>query len=71
MRLPKVHLVYEAVDQLTRRGIVQSTCVGVGDYSLIVTTQPLVIETVNAHTDMLASVLICEIGATAETEASQ
>src|SRR5207249_10157615 len=41
-------LVYEAVDQLTRRGIGQSTCVGVGGDPIIGTTQRQVLEMFNA-----------------------
>ena len=40
-------LVYEAVDQLTRLGIGQSTCVGVGGDPIIGTTQRQVLEMFN------------------------
>jgi succinyl-CoA synthetase alpha subunit len=63
-------LVYEAVDQLTRRGIGQSTCVGVGGDPIIGTTQRQVIEMFNNDPDTHAIVMIGEIGGTAEQEAA-
>jgi succinyl-CoA synthetase alpha subunit len=63
-------LVYEAVDQLTRRGIGQSTCVGVGGDPIIGTTQREVLEMFNADADTTAVVMIGEIGGTAEQEAA-
>ena len=63
-------LVYEAVDQLTKRGIGQSTCVGVGGDPIIGTTQREVLEMFNADPDTAAVVLIGEIGGTAEQEAA-
>lgn len=63
-------LVYEAVDQLTRRGIGQSTCVGVGGDPIIGTTQREVLEMFNNDPDTAAVVLIGEIGGTAEQEAA-
>ncbi len=63
-------LVYEAVDQLTRRGIGQSTCVGVGGDPIIGTTQREVLEMFNADPETKAVVLIGEIGGTAEQEAA-
>jgi len=63
-------LVYEAVDQLTRQGIGQSTCVGVGGDPIIGTTQRDVIEMFNADPRTKAIVLIGEIGGTAEQEAA-
>ncbi len=63
-------LVYEAVDQLTRHGIGQSTCVGVGGDPIIGTTQREVLEMFNNDPDTAAVVLIGEIGGTAEQEAA-
>ncbi|HXH21525.1 MAG TPA: succinate--CoA ligase subunit alpha [Dehalococcoidia bacterium] len=64
-------LVYEAVDQLTRRGIGQSTSVGVGGDPIIGTSQREVLEMFNNDPDTAAVVLIGEIGGTAEQEAAE
>lgn len=64
-------LVYEGVDQITRRGIGQSTCVGVGGDPIIGTTQRQVIEMFNDDPDTNAIVMIGEIGGTAEQEAAE
>ena len=64
-------LVYEAVDQLTKLGIGQSTCVGVGGDPVIGTTQREVIEMFNADAATDAIVMIGEIGGTAEQEAAE
>jgi len=63
-------LVYEAVDQLTRLGIGQSTCVGVGGDPIIGTNQRQVIEMFNNDPETDAIVMIGEIGGTAEQEAA-
>jgi succinyl-CoA synthetase alpha subunit len=64
-------LVYEAVDQLTRLGIGQSTCVGVGGDPIIGTTQREVLEMFNNDPDTDAIVMIGEIGGTAEQDAAE
>jgi succinyl-CoA synthetase alpha subunit len=64
-------LVYEAVDQLTRLGIGQSTCVGVGGDPIIGTSQRQVVEMFNADQETDAIVMIGEIGGTAEQEAAE
>jgi succinyl-CoA synthetase alpha subunit len=64
-------LVYEGVDQITRCGIGQSTCVGVGGDPIIGTTQREVIEMFNNDPDTNAIVMIGEIGGTAEQEAAE
>jgi succinyl-CoA synthetase alpha subunit len=63
--------VYEAVDQLTRRGIGQSTCIGVGGDPIIGTTQREAVELLNGDPDTAAIVLIGEIGGNAEQEAAE
>jgi succinyl-CoA synthetase alpha subunit len=63
-------LVYEAVDQLTRRGIGQSTCIGVGGDPIIGTNQRQALELLNNDPDTAAVVLIGEIGGSAEQEAA-
>jgi succinyl-CoA synthetase alpha subunit len=64
-------LVYEAVDQLTRRGIGQSTCIGVGGDPIIGTNQKQALELLNEDDDTAAVVLIGEIGGNAEQEAAE
>ncbi len=59
-------LVYEAVDQLTRLGIGQSSCVGVGGDPIIGTSQAEALEMFNRDRATDAVVLIGEIGGTAE-----
>ena len=59
-------LVYEAVDQLTRLGIGQSSCVGVGGDPIIGTSQAEALEMFNNDKSTEAVVLIGEIGGTAE-----
>jgi succinyl-CoA synthetase alpha subunit len=63
-------LVYEAVDQLTRRGIGQSSCIGVGGDPIIGTTQRQALELFNDDPDTAAVVLIGEIGGSAEQDAA-
>ncbi|MHB8375546.1 MAG: succinate--CoA ligase subunit alpha [Dehalococcoidia bacterium] len=64
-------LVYEAVDQLTRRGIGQSTCIGVGGDPIIGTNQRQALGLLNEDPDTAAVVLIGEIGGSAEQEAAE
>ncbi len=63
-------LVYEAVDQLTRLGIGQSTCVGVGGDPIIGSPQVEMLELFNEDKETDAVVLIGEIGGTAEQAAA-
>jgi succinyl-CoA synthetase alpha subunit len=63
-------LVYEAVDQLTRRGIGQTTCIGIGGDPIIGTNQRQALELLNNDPDTAAVVLIGEIGGSAEQEAA-
>jgi succinyl-CoA synthetase alpha subunit len=64
-------LVYEAVDQLTRLGIGQSSSVGVGGDPIIGTSQREALALFEADPDTAAVVLIGEIGGTAEQEAAE
>ena len=63
-------LVYEAVDQLTRAGIGQSTCVGVGGDPIIGEQQQAILRRFNSDPDTDAVVLIGEIGGLAEQAAA-
>ena len=63
-------LVYEAVDQLTRLGIGQSSSVGVGGDPIIGTGLRDALELFEGDPDTAAVVLIGEIGGTAEQEAA-
>ncbi len=64
-------LVYEAVAQLSARGIGQSTCVGVGGDPIIGTTQRDALELFDQDPETAAIVLIGEIGGNAEQEAAE
>lgn len=64
-------LVYEAVAQLSARGIGQSTCVGVGGDPVIGTTQVDVLRMFNDDPGTDAVILIGEIGGLAEQQSAE
>jgi succinyl-CoA synthetase alpha subunit len=63
-------LTYEAIHQLTRLGLGQTTCIGIGGDPLIGTSFVDALRLFNSDPDTEAVVLIGEIGGTAEEEAS-
>jgi succinyl-CoA synthetase alpha subunit len=64
-------LTYEAVDQLTRLGIGQSTCIGIGGDPIIGTSHLDAVRLFNEDPDTDAIVLIGEIGGNAEQLAAE
>jgi succinyl-CoA synthetase alpha subunit len=64
-------LVYEAVAQLTARGIGQSTCVGIGGDPVVGTTQVEALRMFNEDAGTSAVVLIGEIGGLAEQQSAE
>ncbi len=64
-------LTYEAASQLTKRGIGQSTCIGLGGDPIVGTTFAEALELLEQDPETKAVVLIGEIGGTFEQEAAE
>ena len=64
-------LTYEAVDQVTRMGLGQTTCIGIGGDPIIGTSTLDAVRLMMEDNDTEAIVIIGEIGGNMETEAAE
>jgi succinyl-CoA synthetase alpha subunit len=64
-------LTYEAVDQVTKMGLGQSTCIGIGGDPVVGTTTLDAVKLLMEDTETEAIVVIGEIGGNMETEAAE
>ncbi len=64
-------LTYEAVDQVTRLGLGQSTCIGIGGDPIVGTTTLDAVKMMMDDTDTEAIIVIGEIGGNMENEAAE
>lgn len=64
-------LTYEAVDQLTKQGLGQSTCIGIGGDPIIGTTTKEAVELLMNDPETEGIIMIGEIGGSMETDAAR